>query len=185
MLHLVTPLYRFRNIDEIYKSLDGYPDVTWHLAKSVHKQFTLTYNDDRIKLYDVDCQDSDPVAKRDFALSQIKDGYFHLLDDDTLLHPNMYTLYKNTEQLNYKGMIIGKQVEKNGKLRLKELQKPVYCYIDAGNVLCHYSAINYILNSPNTQKHLAPDYVLWEKAYNFFSEAKMTKDVISTYNLLR
>jgi hypothetical protein len=185
MLHLVTPLYRFQNVEKIYESITNYPDIVWHMGKSAHRPYKPPFEDGRVKVYDVNCADSDPVAKRNFALSKVNDGYFHLLDDDTLFHPNMYKLYKQMEELDYKGMVIGKQVEKDKKLRLKELPHPVYCYIDAGNVLCHHSAIEYILTNPDKKAHLAPDYNLWEKAYSFFNEAKMTEEVISTYNALK
>jgi len=185
MLHLVTPLYRFQNVERIYESFSQYPDVKWHMGKSKHKPYTFPHQDDRVNVYDVDCTDDNAVAKRSFALSKVTEGYFHLLDDDTLLHPNMYKLYKQMEELDYKGMVIGKQVEKNNKLRLKEQPHPVYCFIDAGNVLCHHSAVQYILTTPDKNRNLAPDYNLWEKAYSFFKESKMTEDVISTYNLLK
>jgi hypothetical protein len=137
-------------------------------------------------VYDVDCHNGDPVTKRNIALSHVKDGYFHILDDDTLFHPNMYQLYNEMKHLDYKGMVIGKQVWKDGKLRLKEFPNPAYCYIDAGNVLCHHSAIDYILATRDKNPNLAPDYNLWEKAYNFFNKSsKMTAEVISTYNALR
>ena len=184
MLHLVTPLYRFQNVEKVYRSFSQYPDVKWHMGKSKHKDYTFPHQDDRINVYDVNCADDDPVTKRNFALSKVTEGYFHLLDDDTLFHPNMYKLYKEVEKLNYKGMVIGKQEEKNNVIRLKEIPHPVYCYIDAGNVLCHHSAIDYILTNPDKNKMLAPDYSLWEKAHSFFRESKMTEDVISTYNML-
>lgn len=186
MLHLVTPLYRFNNVERIYESISQYPDVKWHMGKSREKSYTSPYPEDpRVVIYDVDCADSDAVKKRNFALSQVKDGYFHLLDDDTTLHPNMYNLYKQMEELKYEGMVIGKQIEKNNKLRLKELPHPVYCFVDAGNVLCHHSAIEYILKTPDKNIRLAPDYNLWEKAYIFFGKCNMTEDVISIYNALK
>ena len=185
MLHLVTPLYRFHNVEQIYNSIINYEDVIWHVGKSEDKEYEFPHRDDRVKIYNVPCRDIDAVAKRNFALANVTEGYFHLLDDDTTLHPNMYKLYKEMNELNYKGMVIGKQILKSGVLRLREVQRPIYCQIDAGNVLCHHSAINHILNAPDKSMHLAPDYNLWEKAYNFFKECKMTPDVISVYNLLR
>jgi hypothetical protein len=184
MLHLITPLYRFQNVEKIYESITNYSDVTWHIGKSASKPYVPPFEDGRVKVYDVNCADTDPVAKRNFALSKVKDGYFHLLDDDTLLHPNMYKLYKQMEELDYKGMVIGRQIQ-DGKLRLKEVTRPIYCSIDAGNILCHHSAINHILTAPDKSMHLAPDYNLWEKAHSFFKESKMTEDVISFYNALR
>ena len=185
MLHLITPLYRFQNVEKVYASITNHPDVTWHIGKSASKPYTLPFEDGRVKVYDVNCKDTDPVAKRNFALSKVKDGYFHLLDDDTLFHPNMYKLYKQMEELDYKGMVIGKQIEKDKKIRLKEIPRPMYCFVDAGNVLCHYSAIEYILTAKDKSMHLAPDYNLWEKAYSFLKEVKMTEDVISIYNALK
>jgi hypothetical protein len=186
MLHLITPLYRFQNVEKVYASITNYPDVTWHIGKSASKPYTLPFEDDRVKVYDVNCKDTDPVAKRNFALSKVKDGHFHLLDDDTVLHPGMYKLYKQMEEIDFKGMVIGKQIEKSGAIRLKEELKPIYCKVDAGNVICHHSAIHHILNHPNrNNQRTAPDYLLWELAYDYFKDCKMTEDVISVYNFLK
>lgn len=184
MLHLITSLYRPKYIESIYSSIPKVHDIQWHIAKSKEIPNPQLPEDARIILHNCDCKDNNPVCKRDTALSTIKDGYFHILDDDTEFHPGMYTLYKITKASAYEGMVIGKQLNKNGSLRLKALSKPAYCYIDAGNVLCHYSAIPYILKAPPYEKHLAPDFVLWDKAFSFFGDCKQTDDIISVYNSL-
>lgn len=186
MLHLITPLYRFNNIGKIYESIKDYSDVTLHLAKASSKNTPDVPNDSRVVVHNTSCADNDPVCKRNHALKEVKDGYFHLLDDDTILHPGMYNLYKQMTHLGFEGMVIGKQIEKDGKVRLREETRPMYCKVDAGNVLCHYSAIHHILTNPKRQDpRIAPDYLLWELAYDHFKECKMTEDVISVYNSLK
>jgi len=186
MLHLITPLYRFNNVQKLYESIKDYPDVRLHLAKTSSKALDDILVDSRVVIHDTPCSDNDPVCKRNHALKEVKDGYFHLLDDDTILHPGMYNLYKQMSEIDFRGMVIGKQIEKGGKLRLREETKPIYCKVDAGNVLCHNSAIHHILNHPKRQDpRIAPDYLLWELAYDYFKDSKMTEDVISVYNFLK
>lgn len=186
MLHLVTPLYRPDNLEKIYNSIMPFKNITWHIVKSYEKEISFSPEDPRVIIYNSPCSDKDPVCKRNYALEKIKDGYFHLLDDDTELHPNMYSLYVNMRSVAFEGMVIGKQQEKDGKLRLRELDRPLYCYVDAGNVLSHHSAIEYALNTPSPKnRHSAPDYDFWENVYNYYKRASTTKDVISTYNSLK
>jgi hypothetical protein len=184
MLHLITSLYRHKYIQQVYCSISNAEDIRWHVAKSKDIITPELPIDSRIILHDCDCRDNDPVCKRDTALSTIKDGYFYILDDDTEFHPGMYTLYKLMEASLYEGMIIGKQINKDRSLRLKALSKPAHCYIDAGNVLCHHSAIPYVLKAHPYEKHIAPDFVLWDKAYSFFGNCKQTDEIISLYNSL-
>ena len=99
MLHIITPLYRFENLEQIYNSILINDDITWHISKSnrreeLNNDFIKT--DKRIKIYN--CEDTDTTIKRNEVLSEIKSGYFCFLDDDTILHENMYIKYKECEE---------------------------------------------------------------------------------------
>ena len=101
MLHIITPLYRFENLEQIYNSILINDDITWHISKSnrreeLNNDFIKT--DKRIKIYNCDCEDTDTTIKRNEVLSEIKSGYFCFLDDDTILHENMYIKYKECEE---------------------------------------------------------------------------------------
>jgi len=87
MLHIITPLWRFENLEDVYNSILMNEDITWHIGKS-NKREELNHDfikkDKRIKVYEVDCEDTQGFKKRNAALNQINSGYFCFLDDDTI-----------------------------------------------------------------------------------------------------
>lgn len=191
MLHLITPAYRFNNLSKIWESIAPYPDVMWHIGKSKFREdiTNLPEDDGRIKIYNADIPDRKGQQKRMIALSGVTEGYFCLLDDDTLLHPGMYKAYKDAERIGYEGMFIGRQINKDGKMRLREIGKPVYCQIDAGNVLCHHSLLKgYEWHVPQGDdaafKHGGIDYVFWSGLYKQSKKSQPYANVISVYNQL-
>ena len=96
MLHIITPLYRPTNLPKVYASIFKNDDIIWHISKSSKvpdPEYDFLKNDKQIKLYNVDCEDSDTTSKRNFVLEKIKTGYFCFLDDDTILHENIYIKY--------------------------------------------------------------------------------------------
>ena len=85
MLHIITPLYRFNLIEKVYGSIFRNDDITWHISysnKRVLPDLPFLKNNNQIKIYPVDCEDSDTTSKRNAILSKIKDGYFCFLDDE-------------------------------------------------------------------------------------------------------
>ena len=85
MLHIITPLYRFENLEQIYNSILINDDITWHISKSnrreeLNNDFIKT--DKRIKIYNCDCEDTDTTIKR----------------NEVILHENMYIKYKECEE---------------------------------------------------------------------------------------
>lgn len=188
MLHLITPLYRYKNLSKIYSSIPPNEDIIWHIAKTnKRKNLTDSFIDSnpQIKVYEIDCEDNDLITKRNTVFDEIKSGHFHLLDDDTLFHNNMYQVYKDYEDFN--GMIVGKQVYKNNKTRLNA-SYPVRCYIDAGNVLCHSSVLEQVRwEERDGYEHLGcKDFIFWENCFKIFGQSKtiLIPDIISVYNQL-
>jgi len=187
-LHIITPLYRFNLVEKVYNSILTDEDITWHISKS-NKREDLNYDflnkDKRIRLYNVDCEDTDTTSKRNVALETINDGYFCFLDDDTIFHENMYIKYLGCVEHNFRGMLIGEQIDKNGKLRLTA-SNPLYGRIDTGNVLSHHSCLSECrwpkTHIPNVNEK---DFLFWDSVYNYYGKkCGIWYQTISYYNKL-
>lgn len=189
MLHIITPLYRFENLTDIYNSILIENDIIWHIAKSNRRENpnqSFLYTDKRIKLYNVDCEDSEAHLKRRAALSNINDGYFCFLDDDTVFHENMYLKYVQCKEENFIGMLIGEQLEFDGTLRLSP-SPPRYTGIDVGMVISHSKCLEkceYPLNYTPGKNHR--DFLFWNSVYEFYGKkCAIWNNPISYYNKLK
>lgn len=183
MLHIVTPLYRFENLEKLYNSIFMDEDITWHISKSNKREdidFDFIKNDKRIILYDLDINDDEIGKKRGEALKNIKDGYFCLLDDDTIFHENMYFKYRECLENKFKGMIVGEQINWDGKVRLIA-SPPKKGRIDTGNVLSHSSCLE-TCEWP-TIPWTCNDYLFWESVYEYYGKkCGIWNQPISYYN---
>jgi hypothetical protein len=188
MLHIITPLYRFNLLEQVYNSILMNDDITWHISKS-NKREELDYDflkkDNRVRLYNVDCEDEEAFKKRQYVLEKIDSGYFCFLDDDTIFHENMYMKYLECINHNFKGMVIGKQIDKDDKLRL-QASKPVFGRIDTGNVISHHECLKECV-WPNT--HIPgvnqKDFLFWDSVFNYYGKkCGIWNQTISVYNKL-
>lgn len=186
MLHIITPAYRFNLLESIYNSIYVEDDITWHISKSNKRediQFDFIKNDKRIKVHNIDCDDIERGKKRSEVLKHINDGFFCFLDDDTLFHENMYLMYKESEENHFKGMVIGQQILKNGKIRL-EAKKPTWCETDIGNVLSHSSCLKHVFYPEKPSPY--NDFYFWSFVYEYFKKDCLIWDQpISYYNKLK
>lgn len=185
MLHIITPLYRFELIGLIYKSLEEYDDVLWHLVKSNKREdISENYtNNEKILIHNIDCDDNERGKKRKFVLDIIKDGYFCFLDDDTIFHKNMYLNYKRLKLENLQTLLIGEQIFKDGSIRLMA-NIPLVGSIDIGNAIANSSCLNNVTypKKPN----ITNDFIFWNDVYNFYKEDFiLVNEPISFYNFLR
>jgi hypothetical protein len=189
MLHIITPLYRFNLIEKVYNSILMNDDITWHISKS-NKREDLNYDflkkDKRIKLYNVDCDDNEIYKKRNVVFENIKDGYFCLLDDDTIFHENMYIKYLDCVENNFKGMLVGEQTDSDGELRLIA-SKPVYEKIDTGNVISHHKCLEICRWPSYHQPGInQKDFLFWESVYNYYgNKCGIWNQPLSFYNKLK
>ena len=185
-LHIITALYRFENLEKIYNSIYMDDDIVWHISKS-NKREDLTNNfiktDKRVKVYNVECEDSDTTSKRNVVLETIKDGYFCFLDDDTIFHENMYIKYRECVENSFVGILVGEQLDWDGKLRLIA-HFPKYCRIDTGNVLAHHSCLE-TCRWPDAHipKVNEKDSIFWESVYDYYGKkCAIWNQPISYYN---
>jgi hypothetical protein len=163
-------------------------DITWHISKSNRREDLNNdfINDDkRIKIYNVDCEDTEAYKKRREVLSKIKSGYFCFLDDDTLFHENIYIKYKECEEQNFIGMMVGEQLDYDNKIRLIA-SKPIFRHIDTGNVLSHYSCLSECRwPESHMPKVNQKDFLFWNSVYEFYEKkCAIWNQPISYYNKL-
>lgn len=186
MLHIATPAFRYQYLDRIYASIPPHSDIIWHIAKVADRPGLTNefLSDPRVRVYELSCSDADTVTKRNHIFDQIREGYFHLLDDDTLFQPGMYRVYQQYAARNFAGMVIGHQHNRDGFLFLRPNypENPLTTPTDSGMVLCYYSALASIRwvstnDAPN-------DFYFWQRCYAFFGQQNtiLIPDVVSCYN---
>ena len=182
MLHIITRAYRFDLLFNIYSSLPKVDDIHWHICKSNQRE-EIEYeflNKPYISIYSIDCLDSDRTAKTNHCFDQIRDGYFCLVDDDTIFHEHMYRVYQVCTEHNHIGLAIGEQLYSDGSLRLKA-QAPLPGAIDTGQCLAHSSCLS-LARWPDA-KTLLRDFLFWNSVYYFFKKVCVyVNKPISWYN---
>lgn len=189
ILHIITPIYRFENLEKIYNSILINDDIVWHISKSFKRidfDNSLFSKDKRVRIYNVICEDNDTTSKRNEVLNTINNGYFCFLDDDTIFHENMYIKYLECKENNFRGMLIGEQLDNKGKLRLIA-SPPRFTKIDTGNVLSHSGCLS-TCKWPDTHQpgKNAKDFLFWESVYKFYNnKCAIWNQPISHYNKLR
>lgn len=188
MFHIATPLYRYEYLERIYQSIPKHEDITWHIAKAKHRP-PLTFDflqDPRVKIYEIDCPDSDTVSKRNTIFDHITDGYFYLLDDDTIFLEEAYHVYNEYQQQNFVGLIMGSQ-DHCGKTLEPTLisENPSLTRMDTGMAIAHNSVLRHVkwAWSPKDVFY-ENDCLFWSRCYVYFGKARTinVNTCISTYN---
>jgi hypothetical protein len=187
MLHIITPLYRFELLEKVYRSIPEHTDITWHISKSSHREKLKTSfidSDSRVRCYEVDCPDSDTIAKRNAVFDVINDGYFYLLDDDTIFLPELYAVYQEYSSKGFVGMVIGDQKMAFGPSVLRASYPtitPETTMIDSGMVLCHHSVLRSVRWAESSTFR---DRDFWSRCYQYFGRdaVRLENKTISVYN---
>jgi hypothetical protein len=188
MLHIVTPLYRYELLEKVYASIPLHPDILWHISKTSRRESLsngFINTDPRIRLYEIDCADSDTVTKRNVIFDQITDGYFYLLDDDTHFVETLYDLYRDCSRDNFVGMVIGDQYSPaSGTIFRATLptKEPSTTMIDSGMVLCHHAVLRHVRWAWSTIPYRDRDF--WCRCNQYWGEdaVRLEHKVISSYN---
>lgn len=184
MLHIITPLYRYELLAKVYESIPKYDDITWHISKTSHREKLLNefiHYDSRVKIYEIDCLDTDIITKRNTVFDNIEDGFFYLLDDDTIFLEETYKVYKEYNDIGFEGMIVG---QNNFIKNLKLSSIPEETFIDTGMIICHSKVLK--KQRWEWTKTVARDCYFWSRCYQFFGKENTVflNRVISHYNSL-
>ena len=184
MLHLVTPLFRYELLEQVYRSVPPHDDIVWHIAKTSRRgplDHPFVASDPRIRLYDIDCDDADIVTKRNTVFDAITEGYFYLLDDDTICLDEMYRAYREYRAAGFVGMIVGGT--NMNRARTPSLD-PARNRIDTGAVICHHSVLEHVrwAWSPGISR----DNYFWSRCFAYFgpSGTAVVPRRIAVYNHL-
>lgn len=187
-LHILTIASRFHLLNEVWNSIKIHEDIVWHIGKSKNRILDVEMPiDNRIKIYNIPVEDTDTGGKMNYLFNIAKEfnGYFCILDDDTLFSDEMYFVFKKYVSSKV-GMIIGKQIDKNGVTRLQPTL-PVECAIDTGNVLCKNNVLNYVRwGDKHWDSNYHVDFDFWDRVYKFYGikRVDIIMNPISIYNAL-
>ena len=184
MLHLVTPLFRYELLEQVYRSVPPHDDIVWHIAKTSRRgplDHPFVASDPRIRLYDIDCDDADIVTKRNTVFDAITEGYFYLLDDDTICLDEMYRAYREYSAAGFVGMIVGST--NMNRARTPSFD-PARNRIDTGAVICHYSVLEHVRWA--WRPGIARDNYFWSRCFAYFgpSGTAVVPRRIAVYNHL-
>lgn len=187
ILHICTISHRNEFLQDIYDSIPWYPDVVWHIARAHNNPVPdWLLSKEQIRVHDLTCEDIDTSFKMNYIFNNIvttdPDSYFCLLDDDTNFCILMYELFKECRGRQF--MIIGKQMDKDWKVRLQPTL-PYECAIDSGNVLCHSSVLQDVKwPTEHWDDEFHADFDFWNRCFQYFGikRTDLVDRPISIYN---
>ena len=108
MIHFITPLYRYNNIEIIYSTIKHQvDDFNWHLIEGKNtigeNNFDFLKDDERVKFYKIDTLHPWGHEQRNYFITDIKCGdtdWCYFLDDDNIITWDLISTYneeKNSE----------------------------------------------------------------------------------------
>jgi hypothetical protein len=144
---IITPVFRTQNVETLRKTIftpeSDYFDVTWHVT--FDGNFVKT--DDPVVLACATAPHTTvswyhgptPQAnvRQNVAIELIADGWVYCLDDDTILHPNFWSLMRRYLPKE-PGVLVGHQAIKGGQYRLTSYPQHMQpCQVDMGSFAFH------------------------------------------------
>lgn len=183
ILYLLTAAYKYEDLEYTYNSIPPNIDIEWIITKARHREeLILNFHHSRTSVLVIDSPD-DKYGKRQEAFNYIKgrEGMFHILDEGTIMHPNLYNLFIEAKDKS-EALFIGHQDYYNNTRRLNACI-PQEAKIDTGSCLCSNSLLEYAKWPENDD--ISPDYKFWKSIYNIPKKDKIIIDKpISYYNTL-
>lgn len=114
---ILTPCSRQKNLPTLLNSIDFDKIDKWIIIYDTSKNRTYEkLYTDHPKILEVECDTSGVVGhpQRNYGMSLVEDGFIYFLDDDTIVHPNLWTLIDTLDpQFFY---TFDQQREQNGQL---------------------------------------------------------------------
>lgn len=171
-LTIITPVHRIEYLETISKTI---PDKAQWIC--VYDNIIPSFlNEKALCLYTKPVKSSWGVAKVNYALDYVKDGYIYILDDDTIIHPNFKVLLHMGSVFDF---IHFNQVWKTGFKRTGGKVEPYK--IDIGNFIVSRKLVGTtILKDGKT-----PDGVWAKQLYDKAKNPLYINRTLSFYNYLR
>ena len=193
MLHIITLAYRFELLSKVYASIPMHDDICWHLSIAKKRGIPnddFIEKDKRIKIHLIDCEDDDFVSKRNSVFEKIKDGYFYMLDDDTIFINEAYNQYKQQYLKKENVLIIGNEIiryyNKERILKANPLSEdPSKVNIGTGMALCSSEVLKFVKWEwvPHGKTY-SRDFLFWSNCFKHVGEENTIycNKVISYHN---
>lgn len=140
-INIITPCSRPDNLEKMKESInipkENYRWIVVHDA--LHQSTTEFFHIDKgyEEYWFKDDRSKSGNGQRNYAIDMIDTGYVYFLDDDTIMHPDLWKVIKEYE---VNDMIVFPQIWKNGEIRLKG-DRIALNHIDSGNFLVKRSVI--------------------------------------------
>lgn len=109
MIHFITPLYRYANLEIIYSNI--YHNLNtwkWHLIEGsealTYGKFDMIYHDSRVVFYKIKTEFKWGHEQRNYFISNIiahDDDWCYFLDDDNIITQDLIDEYNSLENNDY------------------------------------------------------------------------------------
>ena len=140
-LTIITPSYRIQNLKNMYDTMNfDYIDewIIVYDGKRVHEN-PHVFQHDKIKEYLISGDGIEGNPQRNYGISHIsnEDTYIYFLDDDNIIHPELYNLLDTVEPNKFYTF---DQNRNNNNYILPGNNINLRC-IDTAMFICHYSLV--------------------------------------------
>jgi hypothetical protein len=176
-INIITPSKRPQNLLTVSKSINiPKENYRWIVVVDAPKVDLALIPDNALHLCYTNTQSTWGNAQRNRAIDIIKFGWVYFLDDDTLLHPDLWDSVKDLDN----DFIHFNQLHKNGRHRIGGTVK--LNHIDSGSVLIHHILIG---DTRWVLHRRAADGVFIEEVYSRAKTPMFLNKNLSVYNKLR
>ena len=182
MIHIITRCSRPENLYRIYKSI-FYKDffVRWYIIFDTSKSKDYSkfiIDDSRIEYYYEDIGS----YKLGYSLKYNIKGYIYYLDDDNIIHPDLY--YNIEKYLNDKNILVFEQIGNDRTNYELSLENVIESRVDLAQFMIHSDFLNN--DELFSDDSYFSDSILLEKLKNIYSDKFIfIKKKLSYYNYLK
>lgn len=180
LLTIITPCSRFENLQQMENSVLAIPEThrRWIVvfdSNTIPSDIYLPVEADIHAIHDENGGYGNP--QRNYALFLVKEGHIAFLDDDTILHPDLWENIKDLEQ----DFISYNQQHKDGSMRVRwNSSNPGYS--DSGNFIISYECMGDIRWESGIY---AADSLFAAECYKHAKSKIYLPKILSIYNSLR
>ena len=149
---IITPCYRLNNLNKIKESIDfNYVDewiIVYDGSRLNENPYLFKNKNEKVKEYLHKGDGFEGNPQRNYGLRNIKkeDTYIYFLDDDNIIHPDLYKLLDIIEPNKFYTFD-----QQNSRYRILFGNDVRVCGIDTAMFICHYSLVKGIFWGDYTQ----------------------------------
>jgi hypothetical protein len=102
-LTIITPCCRPENLIHLKESIDFEKIDKWYIVYDTSKKRKYTKQFSDTKIVELECSDPGIAghSMRNHGIRQVNDGLIYFLDDDNIIHPNLWTLLEKMDTSHF------------------------------------------------------------------------------------